>query len=100
MTDKQALELLEEFLKTDREMIGDTPKSDYDKFVMRQDEALEIAIEALRKQIPKEPDFIDKASDCRLCPNCHKYQVIDSKYNYCQRCGKKLDWNSVEKGSQ
>lgn len=98
MTDKKALEILEEWLETDRKMIGDTPKSDYDKFIMKQDEAVEVAIEALRKQIPKEPDFIEEASDCRLCPNCCTYQVIYSKHNYCQHCGQALDWSDIKNG--
>lgn len=51
MTDKQALEILKKWLEFDREMIGDAPKSDYDKFVSEENKALEIAIEALEKRV-------------------------------------------------
>ena len=65
-------------------------------------EALNMAIQALEKQIPKKPIF--KEGDCYAmskdgtksyeiipeCPNCHS---IALKHSYPCRCGQKLDWS-------
>ena len=67
----------------------------------------EVAIEALEKQIPKKPTFVDtrfrhhgrSVSDglslakCYKCPCCntHLFHVWDDE-NYCKRCGQLLDW--------
>lgn len=58
-------------------------------------EALETAIEALEKQIPKNPVINgDKnefwTEDALLCPDCKQY--FGGVYNegYCRTCGRKL----------
>lgn len=52
-------------------------------------EALDIAVEALEKQLPKKP--IEKSIHFVYykCPNCNRILPIDK--NYCD-CGQKLDW--------
>lgn len=52
-------------------------------------EALDIAIEALEKQLPKKP--IEKGIHFVYykCPNCNRILPIDK--NYCD-CGQRLDW--------
>lgn len=52
-------------------------------------EALDIAVEALEKQLPKKP--IEKGIHFVYykCPNCNRILPIDK--NYCD-CGQKLDW--------
>ena len=70
--------------------------------------AFETAIEALDKQIPKKPRYVDtrfrhhgrKTSDgssldeCYECPNCnsHFFNAFDSE-KCCKYCGQALDWS-------
>lgn len=50
-------------------------------------EALDMAIKALEKQIPKKP--IDLAnSTYSKCPTCGNFHFD----NYCANCGQKIDW--------
>lgn len=48
-------------------------------------------IEALDKQIPKKPLFIGGRN---ICPSC--YNDGRSLNHYCDVCGQKIDWWSVE----
>lgn len=70
-----------------------------------------LAIQALGKQIPKKPIFVDtrfrhhgkhisdgiSLSKCYKCPCCkmHIFHVWDDE-EYCDRCGQKLDWKEEE----
>lgn len=56
-------------------------------------EATKIAINALEKQIPKEPKTDDRYI-MYICPCCNDF--IKVNHNYCTNCGKKLDWESDE----
>lgn len=57
-------------------------------------EALDMAIQALEKQMPKKPDFtVDK--EFALCPCCNGKGLLD-KQKYCDNCGQKLDWGDEE----
>ena len=54
-------------------------------------------IKALEKQIPKKPIGVCKVDgDFRvgICSICN--DIVDSKQNYCDRCGHKLDWEGGE----
>ena len=57
-------------------------------------EALDMALKALEKQIPKKMEFIPKKFPCDYkCPNgCKQYD--EYKINYCPNCGQKLDWGN------
>lgn len=71
-------------------------------------EAYSVALNALEKQIPKKPQYVDtrfrhhgrKISDgssldkCYKCPNCnsHIFHVFDTE-KCCQYCGQALDWS-------
>ena len=57
-------------------------------------EALEVAIQALEKQIPKKPDFTED-KEFALCPCCNGKGLLD-KQKYCDNCGQKLDWSGEE----
>lgn len=83
-------------------------KDGYKEFL--SDEALEMSMSALDKQIPKKP----KHEGCydadgawhewngingrpyELCPNCETNlcceMPYDKKPKYCKNCGQKLDW--------
>ena len=64
--------------------------------------SIEIAIQALEKQIPKKPTYEGDGYapdgtfvfDEWLCPCCGKrYEVDYDDYDYCPNCGQKLDWS-------
>lgn len=67
-------------------------------------EAVNLAIEALEKQIPKEPDVwgdgdADGAPvyDMWDCPDCGKtYEVDGEKHDFCPNCGQAVNWSEYE----
>ena len=68
-------------------------------------EAIQIAIQALEKQIPKKPTYEGDGYapdgtfvfDEWLCPCCGKrYEVDYDDYDYCPNCGQKIDWSDEE----
>ena len=56
--------------------------------------SIEIAIQALEKQIPKKPDFTED-KEFALCPCCNGKGLLN-KQKYCDNCGQKLDWSNEE----
>ena len=59
--------------------------------------AIDLAIEALDKQILKKP--IEKYTDydgteAGLCPFCN--EGVDEKMNFCSYCGQAIDWEDDE----
>lgn len=57
---------------------------------------IDVAIEALEKQIPKKPIMVkDKAETYYICSEC-EMEVDRFDDNYCSDCGQKLDWSSEE----
>lgn len=66
--------------------------------------AIQAAIEALEKQIPKNP--IGKTDPtfgdvCIVCPNCENRGLANPfaksrVYDYCPKCGQALDWSEEE----
>lgn len=108
MTIEKAIEQLEDLIK-DREsfMVGDYDKSIYD----RDKEALQTAITALEKQVPKKIPAVNtpchvKAFDsdtetvytysCVKCPVCSKWIVANVNHKYCQYCGQAFDWSDED----
>lgn len=67
-------------------------------------EAINLAISALEKQIPKNPTYKDVGDDgykintpfCFACDNPLFYMTIDTRANYCPRCGNAIDWSDEE----
>lgn len=68
----------------------------------KANEALDIAIQAVEKQIPKKITHEATIYKCCTCPNCKN--VVDEyteflgkkvrvTYAYCHYCGQKLDWS-------
>ena len=67
--------------------------------------AVDVAIKALEKQIPKKP--IDGTHDYNTyakmhenmrmiyCPSCNERLKLKSKGKHCDKCGQKLDWSEV-----
>ena len=56
----------------------------------RGGEALEIAVIALKKQIPKKPR---KTRSEIVCPTCN---TLVGSSPYCRYCGQALDWSDTE----
>lgn len=65
-------------------------------------EASEMAIEALKKLMPKEPTntirhhYEGMSCDKGDCPCCGATNTSDTYINYCCSCGQALDWREVE----
>lgn len=65
----------------------------------RGGEALEVAVEAIQKQIPKKVSVLEMPSESIYsCPNCHtvfpnEHSAIPRR-KYCSNCGQALDFNS------
>lgn len=60
-------------------------------------EALNMAVDALKRQIPMKPKISIKGTTgwntkC-YCPNCHSFI---STGKYCHECGQALDWGDTE----
>lgn len=56
--------------------------------------ALNVALEAIDKQIPKQP--IEKSPWVYHCPNCDSQKIEDvfiERFRYCRDCGQALDWS-------
>ena len=95
MTENKAIELLEYIRETGN---GEAPYVG-----CAQNIAIEIAINALEKQIPKKPDCIeDKMWCCPVCDNhlLHKWVKYPTELMpkteglpYCMSCGQKIDWS-------
>ena len=87
MTESKAIELLEYIRETGN---GEAPYVG-----CAQNIAIEMAINALEKQMPKKLiNTCQYVSGC--CPNCKKYISDWLEYNEfmcCPYCGQKLDWN-------
>ena len=54
--------------------------------------AVEIAVEAMQKQIPKEPKMPLDAY--WVCPVCGK--KVEHPYEHCKGCGQAIDWEGEE----
>ena len=81
MTESKAIELLEYIRETGN---GEAPYVG-----CTQNIAIEMAINALEKQIAKKPDRWESGYAC--CCSCKRGIVRED--NYCCYCGQKIDWN-------
>ena len=64
-------------------------------------EALNMAIQALEKQIPKKVvKDGERRYKCPCCGGCAKTETgdsfIDYRLDYCDGCGQKLDWSDSD----
>ena len=97
MTNKEAIERIK---------IHNEHHSQQERFAIYITEALNMAIEALEKQIPKKPKEKEENQYSTFydCPCCGGYLVskIDGElccgqeYKYCYHCGQAIDWSDAE----
>lgn len=70
-------------------------------------ESIDMAIKALKKQIPKKPRKTDSyrgmlirvyAYECPTCGNACLEKYMNERQNttFCWNCGQKLDWSDAE----
>lgn len=82
--------LSEEEMAINRLECGNTAHS-------RNADYIQLAIKALKKQIPKEPFYgvipRDTATNCGNCNSFIGFSDQTNRYNYCPNCGQKLDWS-------
>lgn len=61
-------------------------------------DAFDMAVEALKKQIPMEPPGTYTNFKCPVCGRRIRSGKGSSSYgrrdNFCQRCGQKIDWDN------
>nr|DAF82122.1 MAG TPA: hypothetical protein [Bacteriophage sp.] len=101
MKPKESVKILQERIDLTKQDWSDMPE------LVEYRKALERAVKALEKQIPKEPkykkqlrDFFGVATVVKGdCPCCGKAEIY-SNANYCPDCGQKLDWRGSEKPCQ
>ena len=58
----------------------------------KHDEAIQMAIEALEKQIPKKPTLHEGWLYCSVC----KKDILMEGYKFCPDCGQRIDWMDDE----
>ena len=88
MTAQEAIAILDGF-----DLRNNTDKYDI--------EALNMAQEALEKQILKKPKIMPSKlmADEKywfFCPNCKASRHVKFKYKHCSFCGQALDWSDEE----
>lgn len=87
MTNEEAIEILQE-------------EHDYCQEMSYVIKALEMAIEALKKQIPKKPLHMHKNYYCPICKEDGWMLWDDAIPNdtdaYCGKCGQAIDWEVSE----
>lgn len=63
-------------------------------------EALDVAIQALEKQIPKKPvkseNQVVRYANTYYCPICNLGITGTNIAKWCYHCGQKLDWSDEE----
>lgn len=66
----------------------------------RVQQAEDLAIKALEKQIPKKPkneytDNLDITTEIPVCPVCGDQSIYETD-EYCSDCGQRLDWSETK----
>lgn len=92
MTIEKAIYQLEDLIKeAESHMTGN---KSYDEIFVDDKTALEMAIQALEKQIPKKVIW-KYAFYWACCPNCgyNNFDVEKEESNFCPDCGQALDWS-------
>lgn len=109
MNEKEAIKFIEFNKDKDCALLSMMPQNVQRKSdLVNKIKAYEIAIAALKKQVPEKPHYDGDSYapdgtfvwDEWLCPNCNsRYEVDYDNYAYCPNCGQKLDWSEEDEQS-
>lgn len=96
MTENEAIERIKELKSSEK-----IQELDYAEIFIK---VCDMEIQALEKQIPKSPTYEGDGYtngvlvyDTWICPCCgHHYEVDYDDYDYCPKCGQKIDWSENE----
>ena len=106
MTEQEARKFLEIIAPN---LLGDSISVKSEKLrelMLKEYDAIDVAIEALKKQIPKKPEVhvmgyanSDRKAHWTMCPSCYEQRgfsydiLVDPIATYCRRCGQRIDWS-------
>lgn len=73
-------------------------------FAVHITKALQMAVEALEKQVPEKPDLEgdgywdgELVYDIGYCPRCRQdYEIEYHTPKFCWNCGQALDWDEIK----
>ena len=85
MTTEEAIEIIESLYVTMSMWLGSSEEA------RQRNEAIKMAVDALKKQIPMKPILCD--DEDLICPTCGA--DVEWKY-YCEECGQKIDHDHEE----
>lgn len=97
MTEKEAIE----YLKSRYLVVGSPLNPPKEEF-KRHNAVIVMAIKALEKRVPKQPDLEGDGYDDDgeiifdewLCPCCEtRYEIDYDDYKFCPNCGQAIDWS-------
>ena len=106
MTNKEAIMHMEEIRPKKCKMVDGKLQGGFSDHDSDTGKAIDKAIEALEKQIPKIPDYEGDGYadgfliyDTWICPSCGRYYELDCSddYIYCPQCGQRIDWSTLER---
>lgn len=95
MTIERAIKVLKDMVPKTCKMVNGRYVGGFEDTECPQFEAIQVAVEAIQKQMPKKVNIslkgtTDWNTKCH-CPNCHS---MVSHGKYCSNCGQALDFNS------
>ena len=104
MTNKEAIIHIEQIRPKKCKMVNGKLQGGFPDHDSDTGKAIDKAIEALEKQIPKIPDYEgdgyadgELVYDTWICPRCgRQYEIDYDHYVYCPECGQLISWDSLE----
>lgn len=100
MTEKDVIEYLK-----NRYLVVGSPLNPPREECERHNAVIVMAIKALEKRVPKQPDLEGDGYDDDgeiifdewLCPCCEtRYEVDYDDYKFCPNCGQAIDWSDED----
>lgn len=67
-----------------------------ERFAIYITEALNMAVEALEKQMPKKVKMTNDLYPMAICPCCENEFIPHTGFEYCHYCGQAIDWSDRE----